>query len=132
MVPAAYVRLDALPLSPNGKLDRARPCAAPPGQGQAYAVSAYEPPQGPVEETLAAIWADVLGVEQVGRHDNFFDLGGHSLLAVRVASRIRKEMGVGAALMELLESPCQAHRCSPFTSTGVRRVLRRRVRRQSL
>ncbi|MCD0244298.1 phosphopantetheine-binding protein, partial [Xanthomonas melonis] len=74
---AAYVHLEALPLTPNGKLDRK---ALPAPDGTAYAVQAYAPPQGEVEVLLAEIWRTVLGVEQVGRHDNFFQLGGHSLL----------------------------------------------------
>ncbi|HEV7367751.1 non-ribosomal peptide synthetase [Arenibaculum sp.] len=88
MVPAAYVRLDALPLAPNGKVDRK---ALPAPDGEAFAFQAYEAPAGPAEEALARIWAEVLGVERVGRRDNFFDLGGHSLLAVRVLERMRRE-----------------------------------------
>ena len=81
MVPAAFVSLQTMPLTPNGKLDR----KALPDPGEAaYARQSYEPPQGEVEQALAAIWAELLGVERVGRHDNFFELGGHSLLAVRM------------------------------------------------
>jgi amino acid adenylation domain-containing protein len=87
MVPAAYVRLDALPLTPNGKVDRK---ALPAPEGDAYARRGYEAPVGETEEALAAIWAEVLGVEQVGRHDHFFELGGHSLLVVRAAERMRQ------------------------------------------
>ena len=81
MVPAAYVHLESLPLTPNGKLDRR---ALPAPQADAYSTRGYEPPQGEIEEQLAGIWAEVLKLDKVGRHDNFFSLGGHSLLAVRV------------------------------------------------
>jgi hypothetical protein len=83
-VPAAYVRLESLPLTANGKLDRK---ALPPPEGNAYAERRYEAAQGEVESALAVIWAEVLKLEQVGRHDNFFDLGGHSLLAMRIVAR---------------------------------------------
>ena len=76
MVPAAYVRLEKLPLTPSGKLDRKALPA--PGEG-AYGVRAYEAPVGEVEKVLAEIWAELLKVERVGRRDNFFRLGGHSL-----------------------------------------------------
>ncbi|MCW0173595.1 amino acid adenylation domain-containing protein, partial [Burkholderia pseudomallei] len=78
MVPSAYVRLDAWPLTPNGKLDRR---ALPAPADDAYARAEYEAPQGAKEEALAAIWRELLHVERVSRHDNFFELGGHSLLA---------------------------------------------------
>ncbi|KAG9578483.1 hypothetical protein KCV01_g16546, partial [Aureobasidium melanogenum] len=78
MVPSAFVVLDALPLTPNGKLDRK---ALPAPDDEAYARERYEAPEGAVETTLATLWQDLLGVEKVGRHDNFFALGGHSLLA---------------------------------------------------
>ncbi|WP_259740823.1 condensation domain-containing protein, partial [Pseudomonas poae] len=87
MVPAAYVRLDNLPLTNNGKVDRK---ALPAPDQDALLSRGYEAPQGKVESTLAQIWADVLKVEQVGRHDNFFELGGHSLLAVNLIERMRR------------------------------------------
>ena len=87
MVPAAYVRLDALPLTPNGKLDRK---ALPAPEGDVYSRGLYEAPIGAIETAIAAIWSEVLGVDRVGRHDNFFDLGGHSLLAIRVLERMRR------------------------------------------
>ena len=86
MIPAAYVELEALPLTPSGKLDRK---ALPAPDDSAYARRTYEAPQGHVEQTLAQIWSEVLGVERVGRHDNFFELGGHSLLVVRAIARMR-------------------------------------------
>ncbi|WP_155393211.1 non-ribosomal peptide synthetase, partial [Xanthomonas albilineans] len=97
MVPAAYVQLDRLPLTPNGKLDRK---ALPAPDGAAYAARAYEAPQGAIEQAIAAIWSDLLGLETIGRHDNFFALGGHSLLAVRVASRLRQELGAEIGVAE--------------------------------
>ena len=87
MVPAAYVRMERMPLTANGKLDRK---ALPMPEGDAYAVRGYEEPQGEIEKKLAEIWTEVLKVERVGRQDNFFELGGHSLLAVRVISRLRQ------------------------------------------
>ena len=88
MVPAAYVRLTAMPLTPNGKLDRK---ALPAPEANAYAVRGYEAPLGEIETALAAIWCDVLKLDRVGRHDNFFELGGHSLLAVILIERMRRK-----------------------------------------
>jgi acyl-coenzyme A synthetase/AMP-(fatty) acid ligase len=88
MVPAAYVRLAAMPVSPNGKLDRK---ALPAPDGAAVAQQAYEAPEGAVEQRLAAIWAELLAVERVGRRDSFFALGGHSLLAIKLLERMRCE-----------------------------------------
>ncbi|MCP3468526.1 phosphopantetheine-binding protein (plasmid) [Bradyrhizobium sp. CCGUVB23] len=81
MVPSAFVRVAALPLTPNGKLDRQ---ALPAPEDEAYARRSYEPPQGEIETALATLWAELLGLERVGRHDHFFELGGQSLLAVRL------------------------------------------------
>ncbi|MBY8945010.1 amino acid adenylation domain-containing protein [Pseudomonas sp. SH10-3B] len=87
MVPGAFVQLEALPLNPAGKLDR----KALPEPGLASVVSrAYEAPVGEVETLMAGIWAEVLKLERVGRHDHFFELGGHSLLAVNLVARMRK------------------------------------------
>ncbi len=102
MVPAAYVKLERLPLTPNGKLDR-RGLPAP--EGQAYASKAYEAPQGEVEQTLVGIWQTLLGVERVGRHDDFFALGGHSLQAVRLVAQVRTQLGAELGLTELFAQP---------------------------
>ncbi|HEU4558809.1 MAG TPA: amino acid adenylation domain-containing protein [Longimicrobium sp.] len=102
MVPAAYVRLEQLPLTPNGKLDRR---ALPAPDGDAHAAREYEAPVGKVEQVLAEIWAELLGVERVGRGDDFFMLGGHSLLAVQMISRVREAMEVELALAAVFETP---------------------------
>ncbi|WKB55711.1 non-ribosomal peptide synthetase [Eleftheria terrae] len=98
MVPAAYVVLPELPLTPNGKLDRR---ALPQPEGAAYVSRRYEAPVGEVEATLAGLWAELLKLERVGRHDHFFELGGHSLLAVRLLSRVRLALSVELGLDEL-------------------------------
>ncbi|PSL53321.1 non-ribosomal peptide synthase protein (TIGR01720 family)/amino acid adenylation domain-containing protein [Saccharothrix carnea] len=85
MVPTAFVTLDALPLSANGKLDRAA-LPAPDGRPE----SAYVPPRNPVERDLARVWSQVLRVERVGVHDNFFGLGGDSIVSIQVVSRCRQ------------------------------------------
>ncbi|HEX6096257.1 MAG TPA: non-ribosomal peptide synthase/polyketide synthase [Thermoanaerobaculia bacterium] len=102
MVPAAFVALDALPLTTNGKLDRK---ALPEPETAALTAREYEAPQGETEETLAAIWRELLRVERAGRQDQFFELGGHSLLAVQLISRIRATLGVDIALRDLFAQP---------------------------
>ncbi|HEX5868975.1 MAG TPA: condensation domain-containing protein, partial [Longimicrobium sp.] len=99
------VVLPAWPLTPNGKLDRR---ALPEPGGDAFVTRAWEAPAGETETAVAQIWADVLGVERVGRRDHFFELGGHSLRAVMVVSRIRQALGVQASLGELFTSPVLA------------------------
>ncbi|MBH5403192.1 amino acid adenylation domain-containing protein, partial [Bradyrhizobium sp. CNPSo 4010] len=105
MVPAAFVRLAALPLTVNGKLDR-KALAAP--DDEAYAHRAYEPPQGEIETALAEIWAELLDVERVGRHDHFFALGGHSLLAMQLISRVSQAIGFTLPLTTLFAKPVLA------------------------
>jgi len=100
MMPAAFVLLESLPLTANGKLDRR---VLPVPEDSAYALKPYEAPQGEIEELLAGIWCELLHVERVGRHDNFFDLGGHSLLSVQLPERIRQSLGREVALRELFE-----------------------------
>ncbi|MEN1836363.1 amino acid adenylation domain-containing protein [Pseudomonas lijiangensis] len=104
MVPAAYVQLDSLPLTNNGKLDRK---ALPAPDQQAFINRGYEAPQGDIETTLAQIWAEVLQVERVGRHDHFFELGGHSLLAVKLIEKMRQE-GLSADVRVLFSQPTLA------------------------
>jgi len=87
MLPAAFVRMDSLPLTPSGKLDRK---ALPAPQGESYARRAYEAPQNKMEQILAAMWQELLAMERISRHDHFFALGGHSLLAMQMIERLRR------------------------------------------
>jgi len=103
MVPATFVQLDSLPLSPNGKVDR----AALPGPTAANTLrdDQFVAPRTPVEERIAGILAPLLGLEQVGINDNFFMLGGHSLLGTQVIARVRDAFGVDLSLRSLFGSP---------------------------
>jgi len=103
MTPPVFVFLDALPLTPVGKLDRnALPA---PDQTRPELCVSFEPPRNAVEEILATIWVETLGVERVGIHDNFFELGGHSLLATRLQTRLRETFKVELPLRCMFEGP---------------------------
>lgn len=106
MIPSAFVGLDAIPLTSNGKVDRAS--LPDPGQNRPALDTDYVAPQTSVEKDLAKIWAEVLSLDQVGIHDNFFDLGGHSLLATQVISRMRDAFQVELPLRGLFETPTVA------------------------
>jgi acyl carrier protein len=103
MVPSAFIVLEQLPLTPNGKINR-RALPAPAGADRTQGMS-YVAPRTPFEHTLVNIWQDVLGLDQVGVHDNFFDLGGHSLMATQVVSRVRQEFYVDLKLMDFFKMP---------------------------
>ncbi|WP_261644019.1 non-ribosomal peptide synthetase [Erwinia mallotivora] len=105
MLPAAWLTLDALPLTPNGKLDRR---ALPQPDDDAFARAAFEAPQGDAERHLAELWRELLGVERVGRRDNFFALGGHSLLAVQLSGRLRQHAGRLLSVQQIFARPCLA------------------------
>jgi len=105
MLPAAFVCMESLPLTTNGKLDRN---ALPIPVGDAYVAREYEAPQGDMESTLASIFEEVLKVERVGRHDNFFELGGHSLLVTKLISRVRSILGIELIIKNVFEFPTVA------------------------
>src|SRR5262249_6916919 len=100
MVPAAWVVLERLPLTPSGKVDR-RALPAPEGETE----EEVRPPRGPVEEILALVWAQVLGLERVGADHSFFDLGGHSLMAMQLLARVRAASRVELSLRSLFGAP---------------------------
>ncbi|HYH79840.1 MAG TPA: amino acid adenylation domain-containing protein [Longimicrobium sp.] len=107
MVPDAVVVMDAFPLTPNGKVDRrALPAPTPADSGGDR--GGYVAPRTPLEESLAALWREALGVERVGIHDSLFELGGHSLLVVRLVFRVRTALAVELPLRALLEAPTVA------------------------
>jgi enterobactin synthetase component F len=101
MIPAAFVTVESLPLTPNGKVDRRALAALPDGVRD---IDALDVPRGAVEQQLAAVWSGLLGVDAIGRHDNFFALGGHSLLAMRVPARVREALGVDLTMRDLFEA----------------------------
>ncbi|WP_460427464.1 phosphopantetheine-binding protein, partial [Azotobacter armeniacus] len=100
MVPGALVVLEALPLNASGKVDRK---ALP--EPELAGSQTYEAPQGEIEEKLAEIWAEVLGVERVGRRDSFFEVGGHSLLLLKVHHRLKERLEVCPSVVELFKYP---------------------------
>jgi amino acid adenylation domain-containing protein len=126
MIPSAYVRMEEMPLTANGKVDRR---ALPPGDGINVDHSdSFVAPRNDLEKRLAHIWESVLGVQPIGVRDNFFEVGGHSILAPRLMARIEQELGQKLALStlfqgatierlaELLRTPSQTERFSPLVS----------------
>jgi surfactin family lipopeptide synthetase A len=103
MVPSTFVVLGELPVTPNGKLDRAA-LPAPDGS-RPQLERPYAAPETPVQETLVSVWRDVLGIDRVGIDDDFFNLGGHSMLAVRMVARVRDALGLELELAQVFERP---------------------------
>ncbi len=123
MVPAHFVFLEALPLSPNGKVDRKRLPAPDPTSSLE---SEYAPPRNEIERRIAEIWQEVLGVERVGIHDNFFELGGNSLLSTQTVSRIRTAFGVELPLRDLFQDPTVAGLARPIIGRQAGEIAERR------
>jgi acyl carrier protein len=106
MIPSAFVALDTLPLTSNGKVDRR--ALPPPDGARPELEGVFVAPRTPTEQALAEIWAQILRMERVGVHDNFFALGGHSLLATQVVSRLRNTLQVALPLRSFFEHPTVA------------------------
>jgi len=129
MVPSAFVMLDSLPFTPNGKVDRKALPA--PDQTRPELEETFVAPRTPIEQTLVAIWGKVLKLEKVGIHDNFFELGGHSLLATQVMSRIRSAFSIDLPLRRMFESPTVAEiafiitesQAQPVSEAAIARML---------
>ena len=107
MVPAALVAMEALPVNAQGKVDRAA-LPEPERSSEAAGGADFEAPRTPLEEAIASLWSEVLKVERVGVHDDFFALGGHSLLATRILARLADDFGVEVPLADLFEAPTVA------------------------
>ncbi len=118
MLPSYFVQLDALPLTPNGKIDRK---ALPKPEGRLQTGIEYEAPRTETEVMLANLWQEVLGIEQAGIYDNFFDLGGHSLKATTLVNRIYKEMHTVLPLKEVFQSPNLEHMAKVIEQLGEQR-----------
>ena len=120
MVPSAYITVDRLPLTPNGKIDRAALRKLEPTQSSGR--QQYMAPTGVVEQMIARIWCEVLGLEKVSAYDNFFDLGGHSLTATRLIARLRSAFSIDLPLRSIFQDPTIAGfagriRCDASTNT---------------
>ena len=123
MLPAAFVQLEALPLTPSGKIDR---LALPaPGQAGREWEASFVAPRSPVEEVLAEIWAEILRVDRVGAHDDFFELGGHSLLATQVVSRVYETFQTRLALRKVFEEPTVAGLAAVLLDSGDQKRIER-------
>ncbi len=125
MVPAVFMKLEALPLTSNGKLDRK---ALPVPDFAAAARKDYQAPRTELEQALCLIWQEVLGVERVGVTDNFFELGGHSLRATQVLSRVSQRLNLSAPVRALFEAPTIEGFALQLSQTRTPPVRRRRDR----
>ena len=116
MIPATFVVMAALPLTVNGKIDR-RALPAPDGARPQLDV-VFKAPSDPVEEEIAGICAELLGLERLGVHDDLFDLGGHSLLLTRLTARLRESRGVEVPLQAVFDGPTVSHLARLVAAAG--------------
>ena len=106
MIPSAFVFLSSIPLTPNGKIDKK---ALPsPERGRKDTSRAYVPPNSDLERSIALIWKELLGLDEIGTGDNFFDLGANSLLMMRANAKIRAAVGKSVALVDMFRFPTVA------------------------
>jgi acyl-coenzyme A synthetase/AMP-(fatty) acid ligase/acyl carrier protein len=120
MIPSAFVTLEAIPRTANGKVDRR---ALPdPGNAKPELDTPYVAPRTPVEEQLAQIWAEVLSFDRIGTNDNFFDLGGHSIAATRVVSQVIKKFQLQIPLRSLFQSPTIASMAAVITECQAKKL----------
>jgi acyl carrier protein len=120
MIPSAFVKLEAIPRTANGKVDRR---ALPdPGNAKPELDTPYVAPRTPVEEQLAQIWAEVLSFDRIGTNDNFFDLGGHSIAATRVVSQVIKNFQLQIPLRSLFQSPTIASMAAVITECQAKKL----------
>jgi acyl carrier protein len=103
MIPSAFVFLDKFPLTPSGKVDRKALPA--PEIKLANSETTYAAPATELEQSIAKIWRQLLGIEKIGLHDNFFDLGGHSLLVVEAQAKLREALGFDLPVIKLFQYP---------------------------
>jgi acyl carrier protein len=131
MIPAAFVPLNSFPLTPNGKVDRNR--LPRPTEARPELPKAYASPRTSLEKSISTIWQDLLHVERVGLHDNFFDLGGHSLLVVQAHARLQETLGITLPVVRLFQFPTistLANALSDRESTRSIDLARSRAKRQ--
>jgi hypothetical protein len=127
MHPAAYIALDALPLTNSGKIDYRK---LPAPQSRFDRTTALTPPRNPIEEVVRQAWVDILGINAIGVFDNFFELGGHSLLATQIVSRVHHVFQIALPLRLVLEDPTianmadliQQHETSPGRALKIARL----------
>jgi acyl carrier protein len=132
MVPSVFVFLEKLPLASNGKVDRKR--LPIPGSERPELGTNHVAPSSSIERIIAGIWAESLGLEKVGVHDNFFDLGGHSLLMAQIQTKLRDALKIDVSIVEMFQYPTVSslakHIGAPSDRSSLLQEAKKRARRQ--